>query len=437
MKKALVNLFILSIPLFLSAQFLPPNNLAKNPHFLEFSYHIVPNVWDGCGFPQMPCGYYNENTSLWHVFCLLNWITPNRGTSAYCQNDSCNSSSFYPSAYFYPLAPYNKKGLVAMDLYADFGYKQYRQYVQGSLIDTLLSGHKYCVAMYAMFDNYTFRNSYWWGANVLFTSSLGILFSDSPISRNDTEPFYEYYPPQIENSLNRFLTDSVNWMLISGSFVAEGDEKYITIGNILPDTLTPLIQFKQNTTNSVSYSAYIIGFIGVYDCNGFNYQCEAGDDLSICKGEIVELGTDQDSRRQYFWSPGISLSDSTTARPLSSPTQTTTYFLRVVDEFLQQSYDTITVEVLYCDIFIPNIFSPNGDGQNDVLYVRGQGIEQLTFVVYNRWGEKVFESTDPNRGWDGTINGQHAETGVYVYQVRAVLADGLVVNKHGNVSLVR
>jgi gliding motility-associated-like protein len=177
--------------------------------------------------------------------------------------------------------------------------------------------------------------------------------------------------------------------------------------------------------------------VALYDCTNHNYKCNAGGNKKMCAGESVVLGTDDDSRRQYRWSPAVGLSDSTAAKPLASPTETTTYYLYVIDEFVQESYDTVTVEVIYCDIFIPNIFSPNGDGQNDVLYVRGQGIEQLSFVVYNRWGQKVFETKDPNHGWDGTINGKPAETGVYVYHVNAVLHDGLVVSRHGDVTLVR
>jgi large repetitive protein len=118
----------------------------------------------------------------------------------------------------------------------------------------------------------------------------------------------------------------------------------------------------------------------------------------------------------------------------------------VIDEFFLETWDTITVSVKYCppepepefnNIFIPNIFSPNNDGLNDVLYVRGEGIAQLSFIVYHRWGEKVFETNDPHHGWDGTFKGKPAETGVYVYLVEARLENGMTVKRSGNVTLVR
>ena len=66
-------------------------------------------------------------------------------------------------------------------------------------------------------------------------------------------------------------------------------------------------------------------------------------------------------------------------------------------------------------IWVPNIFSPNGDGNNDVLYVRGKGVQDVLFKVYNRWGEKVFESTSLDDGWDGTIRGKDVNNAVFVY----------------------
>ncbi|MBL4657222.1 MAG: gliding motility-associated C-terminal domain-containing protein, partial [Flavobacteriales bacterium] len=89
------------------------------------------------------------------------------------------------------------------------------------------------------------------------------------------------------------------------------------------------------------------------------------------------------------------------------------------------------------DLFVADAFSPNGDGSNDMLFVRGNGVAELDFVVYNRWGLKVFETHDINHGWDGNVKGQAANSEVFVYNVRAVSAQGTEIILKGDVSLVR
>jgi gliding motility-associated-like protein len=84
-----------------------------------------------------------------------------------------------------------------------------------------------------------------------------------------------------------------------------------------------------------------------------------------------------------------------------------------------------------------NIFVPNGDDLNEVFFVRGKGIRQLNLTIYDRWGEMVFETTNPEIGWNGTYNGKEAESGVYVWYLNATLFDDTKINQKGDVSLVR
>jgi gliding motility-associated-like protein len=88
-------------------------------------------------------------------------------------------------------------------------------------------------------------------------------------------------------------------------------------------------------------------------------------------------------------------------------------------------------------VFVPDAFSPNGDGNNDVLYVRAPGIAEMLFQVYDRWGGRVFESRDADQGWDGTTRAGQAPSGVYVYVLEAVMMDGEAVRMTGDVTLVR
>jgi len=86
---------------------------------------------------------------------------------------------------------------------------------------------------------------------------------------------------------------------------------------------------------------------------------------------------------------------------------------------------------------VPTAFSPNGDGKNDVLYVRGAAIETVAFRVYNRWGQLVFETTDPQKGWDGTWNGQPQEADAYAYTLTVSFIDGTATSKNGHITLLR
>ncbi|HUM46155.1 MAG TPA: PKD domain-containing protein [Chitinophagales bacterium] len=86
---------------------------------------------------------------------------------------------------------------------------------------------------------------------------------------------------------------------------------------------------------------------------------------------------------------------------------------------------------------VPNAFSPNGDGQNDVLYVRGQDIKTLGFKVFNRWGEVVFETNNINNGWNGIYKGVQQEMEVYVWTLSATFSDGTASVRSGNVTLLK
>lgn len=89
------------------------------------------------------------------------------------------------------------------------------------------------------------------------------------------------------------------------------------------------------------------------------------------------------------------------------------------------------------EVFVPNVFTPNGDTKNDVLYVYGNYIASIQFNVFNQWGEMIFSSKNAAIGWDGRYKGKQQPVGVYVYTLKVVLQDGVVVNKKGSINLIR
>jgi len=88
-------------------------------------------------------------------------------------------------------------------------------------------------------------------------------------------------------------------------------------------------------------------------------------------------------------------------------------------------------------IYIPNTFTPNNDGKNDVLKVYGYIINKIHIAIFDQWGEKVFESNSQDIGWDGTYKGKAMPSGVYIYVCHLVLKDGSSVEKKGVINLIR
>jgi gliding motility-associated-like protein len=89
-------------------------------------------------------------------------------------------------------------------------------------------------------------------------------------------------------------------------------------------------------------------------------------------------------------------------------------------------------------LFIPDIFTPNGDGPNDIFKIKSEGISELNGVIFNRWGELLFQWNTVEGGWDGrTASGTPVPDGVYFYIIKAVGSDGVIYTQKGHVTLMR
>lgn len=153
----------------------------------------------------------------------------------------------------------------------------------------------------------------------------------------------------------------------------------------------------------------------------------------------------------YNWSPSTALSCTTCSDPAANPAVTTTYTLITTDINGCTAIDTVIVNVtddtvivnvpIECGtVFIPNAFSPNDDGENDVfrIYIgNATCIKEFNMIIYNRWSEKVFETNKASEGWDGTYREKISDTAVYYFYSGVTLINGTKIEKKGNVSLVR
>lgn len=144
----------------------------------------------------------------------------------------------------------------------------------------------------------------------------------------------------------------------------------------------------------------------------------------------------------YRWEPAEFLDNPDIRDPLAEPRDTTVFTVTITTENGCKFERTVQVNVdrPACEppfVFLPNAFSPNGDGDNDVLFVRGEFVERVELIVYNRWGEKVFESRDQSIGWDGTFNGKEMEPGVFGYYLMVTCEGGGEHQQQGSINLIR
>jgi gliding motility-associated-like protein len=86
---------------------------------------------------------------------------------------------------------------------------------------------------------------------------------------------------------------------------------------------------------------------------------------------------------------------------------------------------------------VPAAFTPNSNDQNSILYVKGYGISKVQFTIWNRWGQKVFETTSLNQGWDGKVKGELQPMDVYAYTLNVEFSDGTRTTKKGDITLIR
>jgi len=162
-------------------------------------------------------------------------------------------------------------------------------------------------------------------------------------------------------------------------------------------------------------------------------------------GVTLELGgsttlnaTGGGANAVYTWDPADWLTCIECSTTIATPEETITYTVSVVDSSGCVATNDVTIIVNYDNVvWTPNIFSANGDGLNDVFYVRGPiQPENFTLIIYSRWGEKIFETTDPTLGWDGTFKGKPLNTAVFAYIATGSTSGGSDFELKGNITLI-
>jgi gliding motility-associated-like protein len=169
-------------------------------------------------------------------------------------------------------------------------------------------------------------------------------------------------------------------------------------------------------------------------------------EINLGSQYIVQVGSekilDAGGGASYTWTPATGLSCQFCASPIASPAETTQYCVIAKQN---NCSDTACTEVFVTcfdedrDLSVPNAFTPNGDGENDQFCLQGWDVCSRYFNIYifNRWGEKVFESDDPLFCWTGKFRGETLNTDVYVYSISATFSDNFAITRKGNITLIR
>lgn len=306
-----------------------------------------------------------------------------------------------------------------------------------------------------------------WSSSPLFTDTLNAFPADSTLLLDPVEPGTYYVQASLDGGCASTgqvtLTASLVLADITEAIgICMGDPVQLSLSGIDAGSTVhwappDLVLSGQGTTSVMVAPAEATMFVvSVTSPTGCAWSDSTLVDVSQMGSNAVSASVDQDlvlpgttvqlqaipgNAVSYAWQPADAVSDPTIANPTAVVHETTTFIVTISDGTCTAK-DSVTVKVheLVCDdpdIFVPDAFTPNGDGQNDILLVRGRHISKIEFRVFDRWGELVFVTEDQTEGWDGSYKGKPVDPAVYVYWLTATCVDGQEYFGKGNVTVIR
>jgi gliding motility-associated-like protein len=333
------------------------------------------------------------------------------------------------------------------------------------LVDTI----ELCVAVSTTLSPVTTGSTQFvWSTNNMFSDTLNSPITDPNVIIGN--PVAGYYYIEASNA-DCFVTDSVVFVFIEPELslsaedsICVGDITEVTVTNLNPsisltyDWQPTSVVINPGNVSSVftnptfSQYIYVTGssqegclvsdsiFINVSDIDSTLVIASASD-YTVAPGTTVTLFGSPSGLSSYQWNPETGLNAPTNQQTDAVIDEDIIYTLTVSDGICSRD-DTVEIKVyeIICEdpyVFVPNAFSPNGDGYNDVLFVRGLYIEKVIFRIFDRWGELVFESTDVSIGWDGTFRDVPLQPDVYDYYLDVTCVGGLKSIVKGNITLMR
>jgi len=246
----------------------------------------------------------------------------------------------------------------------------------------------------------------------------------------------------VDQSINFFDSTTVssggiaswNWNFGDGGvgFIQNPTHTYTSVGN---NTVTLTVTSTAGCVDSLSQSITI----NALPVANFDFGTPP-----FLVGDIISMNDQSSGGSSWAWDFGDFIGVSIIQNPTYSYTSSGSYSVTQLVTSNAGCVDSIVKEIIIEEeIFkvfppkLPTAFTPNGDNNNDILYVRGGPFSELSFKVFNEWGETIFTANDETKGWDGTADGENVPIGVYVYAIKGITIDGEVYEKSGKIALIR
>jgi gliding motility-associated-like protein len=288
---------------------------------------------------------------------------------------------------------------------------EYREFAQVALKNKLSTGKRYCAELYTNSSNH----------NRYVVGNISMYFS--PVK--DTNLWLAgIHTPQVKNH-SGLLSDTVNWMKVAGTFIADGSEQYLIIGNHETNANSTVMQVNYGLLDGY----YFVDDVSVCECN---FQFNLGNDTTLCPGEELKL-TASVSNGEFTWSDGSHGNTFTVTQP-------GTYWAKAYfKDYDYTSYDTIVVnygDETFCapPLDIPNVITPNNDGANDRLVITNSNYWVISLIIYNRWGNLIYQNANYQNDFDCNDCGES----VYFYVLQATAKrSGRKIERTGTITVLR
>ena len=380
---------------------------------------------------------------------VQNWYTCYNGSSPDYYN-TCANSITYPSVSTVPYSSRSyqnpKTGVAYMGLYV-YGILNAQD---SSILDVehLAVKIKHPLKTNACYYGEMYVNL----ANIseVTINQISMLFTQNTFT-TAIGSFTNSIQPQIQWDTTQCFTDTLNWVKISGTFVAQGGEQYLTIGNFRDGTHLKKQSVASNFIPGFGgwpnrfFAYYLIDDVALYELPSPQIQSNA---ITICpNADTLVLGDTARIHTRYQWFANGTAIDTTSFIKVK-PSQTTTYILQSANcttttQTIVVTYSANCEPVVVVEPIIPNVFTPNNDSINDVWrFSLGKGNTLKDIAIFNRWGNLIAQKTNNLSQttvlWDGrTTSGEETPSGVYFYVLQYTDANGDEHKKNGYITLIK